>query len=136
MRIYCTGCIRSLGIITTCCKFIPLNNVCPIPYSPFPGYHHFHLWFYKFVFGHFFFFSKKILFTFRERGREGQRGRETSKCERNTDWLSLTCPPPTRDLAHNPGTCPDRESNQQPFGSQADTQSTEPHQPELFFLNF
>ena len=26
--------------------------------------------------------------------------------------------PPTGDLAHNPGMCPDWESNQQPFGSQ------------------
>ena len=25
---------------------------------------------------------------------------------------------PTGDLAHNPGMCPDRESNRQPFGSQ------------------
>ena len=33
------------------------------------------------------------------------------------------------DLVHNPGMCPDWESNQQPFGSQAGTQSTEPHQP-------
>ena len=33
------------------------------------------------------------------------------------------------DLAHNPGMCPDWESNQQPFGLQACTQSTEPHQP-------
>ena len=37
--------------------------------------------------------------------------------------------PPTGDLAHNPGMCPDWESNQRPFGSQASTQSTEPHQP-------
>ena len=36
---------------------------------------------------------------------------------------------PTGDLACNPGTCPDWESNQWPFGSQAGTQSTEPHQP-------
>ena len=26
---------------------------------------------------------------------------------------------PTGDLAHNPGMCPDWESNQRPFGSQA-----------------
>ena len=37
--------------------------------------------------------------------------------------------PPTGDLAGNPGMCPDWESNQQPFGSQASTQSTELHQP-------
>ena len=35
------------------------------------------------------------------------------------------------DMAHNPGMCPDWESNQRPFGSQATTQSTEPHQPGL-----
>ena len=36
---------------------------------------------------------------------------------------------PTRDLAHNPGMCPDWESNWRPFGFQASTPSTEPHQP-------
>ena len=43
----------------------------------------------------------------------------------------LCTAPSTGDLAHNPGMCPDWESNWQPFGSQASTQSTEPHQPEL-----
>ena len=43
--------------------------------------------------------------------------------------------PPTGDLVHNPGMCPDWESNQQPFGLQAGAQSTEPHQPgEPMFL--
>ena len=37
--------------------------------------------------------------------------------------------PPTGDLAHNPGMCPDWESNQRPFGSQAGAQSTKQHQP-------
>ena len=37
--------------------------------------------------------------------------------------------PDTGDLAHNPGMCHDWESNQQPFGSQAGVQSTEPHEP-------
>ena len=36
---------------------------------------------------------------------------------------------PTGDLAHNSGMCPDWELNCQSFGSKADTQSTEPHQP-------
>ena len=40
---------------------------------------------------------------------------------------SLT--PPTGDLAHNPGMCPDWDSNRQLFDSQAGTQSIEPHQP-------
>ena len=39
--------------------------------------------------------------------------------------------PPTQDLARNPGMCPDWESNQLPFGSQATAQSTEPFQPGL-----
>ena len=39
--------------------------------------------------------------------------------------------PPNGDPAHNPGLCPDWESNQWPFGSQAAIQSTEPHQPGL-----
>ena len=47
---------------------------------------------------------------------------------------------PTGDLAHNPRMCPDWESNQWPFSSQAGTQSTEPYPPELaslfFFLIF
>ena len=45
--------------------------------------------------------------------------------------------PPTGDLAHNLGMCPDWELNWQPFGLQGGTQSTEPHQPVLnYFLNF
>ena len=47
---------------------------------------------------------------------------------------SLT--PPPGDPAHNPGMCPDWESNSQPFGSQASAQSTEPHQPGLIFYYF
>ena len=34
----------------------------------------------------------------------------------------------TEDPVHNPGLCPDWESNPQPYGSQDGTQSTEPHQ--------
>ena len=36
---------------------------------------------------------------------------------------------PTGDLACNPGTCSDWESNCRPFSLQAGTQTTEPHQP-------
>ena len=43
---------------------------------------------------------------------------------------------PTRDLAHNPGMDPDWELNQQTFGSQAGTQSTEPHQPRFCLAAF
>ena len=37
-------------------------------------------------------------------------------------------PTPTGDLARNSGTCPDWESNQRPFDSQASTQPSEPYQ--------
>ena len=43
--------------------------------------------------------------------------------------MAATWAPPTGDLAHNPGMCPDWELNWWPFGSQAGAQSTELHQP-------
>ena len=58
----------------------------------------------------------------RERERRG--GRKRAMYERYMDQL-----PPSRDLAHNPGMYPNWESNRQPFGSQAGTQSTETHPP-------
>ena len=60
------------------------------------------------------------LFIFRERGREGER-------ERNINvWFPLA-----RPLLGNLARCPGWESNQWLFGSQAGTQSTEPHRPGL-----
>ena len=74
----------------------------------------------------------KILFIFTERGREGGREEEG---ERNISLLPLVRPqPPARDLARNPGMCPDQEFNQRPFSSQASTENTELHQPGLFFF--
>ena len=66
---------------------------------------------------------KKIfyLFSFRVRGREEEG--EKHQC------VVASHAPPTGDLVSNPGMCPERELNQRPFGSQAGTQSTEPHQP-------
>ena len=44
---------------------------------------------------------------------------------------------PTGDVAHNPGMCPDWETNLQPSGLQAGAQSTEPHQPGLnIYFNY
>ena len=43
--------------------------------------------------------------------------------------------PPTGDLARHPGVCPGRESNPQPFGSQASIRSTQPHQPGHFSVS-
>ena len=54
---------------------------------------------------------------------EGGRERETHPCVVASP-ASLT-----GALACKPSMCPDWESNQQPFGSEAGTQSTEPHQP-------
>ena len=45
-------------------------------------------------------------------------------------WLPIHMPP-TGDLAHQPGMCPHWESSWRPSGSQAGSQSTEPHQPGL-----
>ena len=67
-----------------------------------------------------------ILFTFLERVKGRERERETLMCER---YIVASRTPPTGDLAHNPGMCPDWELNWRPFGSQASTESTEPHQP-------
>ena len=68
----------------------------------------------------------KILFVFffleRGQGKEGGRGTSVSGCLLHA---------PTGDLACNPGMCPDWQLNQRPFGSQAGTQFTEPHQPGL-----
>ena len=75
------------------------------------------------------FFKKDFIYLFlqREEGREKER-------ERNIDvreicQLVASRAPPNGDLAHNPGMCPDWESNHQTFGPRAGTQSTEPHQP-------
>ena len=56
------------------------------------------------------FFKRFYLFIFRERGREGER-------EGEKHWPATW------------GMLPDQESNLQPLGLQAGTQSTEPHQP-------
>ena len=65
------------------------------------------------------------LFIFRERGREGEREGEKHQC------VLASHMPPAGGLACNPGMCPDWESTQGPFVSQAGTQFTEPHQPGL-----
>ena len=53
-----------------------------------------------------------IYLFFREGGREKEREREKHQC------VVASHMAPTGDLAHNPGICPDGESNQRPFGSQ------------------
>ena len=68
-------------------------------------------------------FFKDFIYLFLERGREREREEEKHQC------VVASCAHPTGDLAHNPGMCPDWESNLRPFGSQSGAQSTEPHQP-------
>ena len=67
---------------------------------------------------------KDFIYLFLERGGQEEREREIA-------CVVASHAPPAGDLALNPGMCPDWESNQQPFGSQASTQSTESHQPGL-----
>ena len=71
-------------------------------------------------------FKKYFIYLFLERGREGEREEEKHQC------VVASHVPPTGDLAHNPGTCPDWELNWRPFDLQASAQSTEPHQPGRF----
>ena len=67
------------------------------------------------------FFFLDFIYLFLERGERRKRGRETSK------FGCLLCAP-YWGLACNPGMYPDWELNWLPFGSQAGTESTEPHQ--------
>ena len=71
---------------------------------------------------------KDFIYLFLDWGREGEREGKKHQC------VVASCALPTRDLARNPGMCPDWESNQQHFGSQASTQSTEPQQSGFLFL--
>ena len=67
------------------------------------------IYFSSIVFKEYFF---KILFTFRQRGREGDRGEKKYQC------VVASHSPPTGDLARNPGMCPDWESNWWSFNLQ------------------
>ena len=69
------------------------------------------------------FFFKDFIYFWRGGGREKEG--EKRQC------VVASCMLPTGDLAHNTGMCFDRESNRRLLGSQAGTQSTEPHQPGL-----
>ena len=58
---------------------------------------------------HSFFFFKIFIYLCFERGREGGREGEEHQC------VVASHVPPNGGLAHNPGMCPDWESNQQPL---------------------
>ena len=84
-------------------------------------------WVLLFFMGLFFlrFYLFIYLFIYLEREREGERDGEKRQC------VVAYCMPPPEDLAHNPGICPDWESNPPPFASQACAWSTELHKPGL-----
>ena len=69
-----------------------------------------------------------FIYLFLERGKGGRK-RGKHQC------MVASCATPAGDLVHNPGMCPDWESNQQPLGSHASTKSTEPHQPGLTIIS-
>ena len=71
------------------------------------------------------FFFKDFIYLLLERGREGEREGEKHQCVVASCTLLLRTWPATQACAL------DWELNQRPFGSQAGTQSTEPHQPGL-----
>ena len=73
------------------------------------------------------FFFKKRFYLFLGIGERREEKKKRNIDVRNTDWLPLLCAP-TRDGAHNPGMCPDRESSRRPFTLQDDAQPTEPYQ--------
>ena len=76
-------------------------------------------------------FGKDFIYLFSERGEGRGKERERNINVREKHQLAASHMTPSRDLAHNPGMCTDWESNQQLFGSQAGTQSIEPHLPGL-----
>ena len=56
-------------------------------------------------------FKKDFIYLFLGRGEGREKEGEKHQC------VVASHTPPTRDLAHNPGMCPDWESNRQLFGS-------------------
>ena len=48
-------------------------------------------------------YFKDFIYLFLERGKGGEREGEKHQC------VIASCAPPTGDLAHNPGLCPDWE---------------------------
>ena len=75
--------------------------------------------------------SLSRFYLFLEKGEGKEKERESN----SNVWLPLVCPV----LGTQPATqacAPDWESNHRPLGSQSGAQSTEPHQPGLFFILF
>ena len=75
------------------------------------------------------FVFKDFIYLFLERGERKDKERDRNINVREIHQSVASRTPPTEDLAQNPRMCSDQEPNQQPFTSEASTQSTEPHQP-------
>ena len=85
---------------------------------------------------HFIPFLRKDFLLFICRDREGRKKeRETSMWERNIDQSPLVYQP-TRYQTHNPGICPNQESNWRLFALWNDTKPTEPYRSGLFIIFF
>ena len=122
----------------TCCSFIIIRNsnishVISLMVPPADTLHNIQIevWC-NIYYSHIFIFHSLNYFIYLllEKGKGGRkRGTNFDMWEKHR--LVASRMSPTGDLASNPGTCLDWESNRQPFGLQAGTQSTEPHQPEL-----
>ena len=67
---------------------------------------------------------KDFIYLLLERGK----GRERNINMQETRELVVSCLPPAGNPAHNPGMCPEWESNWWLLGSQDSPKSTEPHQ--------
>ena len=72
------------------------------------------------------YFLKGYFTSIQERG-EGER----IERKREIHGLPPACTPTTRGWSHNPGTCPDQQSNQWPLVYRTILQPTEPRWPEL-----
>ena len=110
--------------LTTYMHFLTPSPLHPIPYTTLPfGNHQNVLHIHDSVYSFFYFY---FYFIFREKGREGERKGQKHQC------VVVSNAPYTGDLACNPGMCPDWESNRRSFCSQANAQSTKPHQAGLY----
>ena len=76
------------------------------------------------------FLKKDFIYSFLERGRKGELEGERRQC------VVASSAPLTGNLDCNPGMCPDWKSSSQCFGSQAQAQSTELHQPGPILITF
>ena len=104
----------------------PSVSLCPLSlyfiYSIFLSYT-----LYIYLVFYFIYILKILLICFQRERKEGRKG-EKHQC------VVASCATPTGVPACNPGMCPDRESNQRPFGYQVGAQPTEPHQAGLFSI--